>query len=156
LCADSDSDIGGYKIGLTSPAMQQMCGLSTPVYGCLLRKQIHSSDASIDPARYGRLGIEFEIAVRLGKDVNAVPATWSGMGDYVDAIAPSFELIDDRHAIYTQLDGASLIADNAWSAGAVFGAWQSVPADLPARRGRIYSDGAQVDEGRVGDALEHP
>jgi 2-keto-4-pentenoate hydratase len=156
LCADLQSEVAGYKIGLTSKAMQQMCGVSAPVYGRILGKRVHAGEALLDPARYGHLGVEFEIAVRLGKDVIAPPATWSAMGEYASGIAPAFELVDDRHANYAYMDGASLIADNAWSAGIIAGAWQDAPPDLQSRRGRIFCDGTQIDEGRVGDALEHP
>jgi 2-keto-4-pentenoate hydratase len=156
LCADLRSDVAGYKIGLTSPAMQKMCGMATPVYGRILSTRVQSGDVHVDPARHRHLGVEFEIAVRIGKDVTAPPQTWSALDEYVDGIAPSFELVDDRHANYAHLDGASLVADNAWNAGIVLGPWQSAPPDLQSRRGRVFCDGVQVDEGRVGDALEHP
>jgi 2-keto-4-pentenoate hydratase len=156
LCADLRSDVVGYKIGLTSPAMQKMCGVAAPVYGRILGRRVHSGDVRVDPTSHGHLGVEFELAVRMGRDVTAPPQTWSAMGEFVDGIAPSFELIDDRHANYDHLDGASLVADNAWNAGIVLGPWQSAPPDLQSRRGRVFCDGVQIDEGRVGDALEHP
>jgi 2-keto-4-pentenoate hydratase len=156
LGAELRADVVGYKIGLTSPAMQEMCGMSTPVYGRIFSGRVHPTDARIDPTAHAHLGVEFEIAVRLGKDVTAPVSTWAALGAYVDAIAPAFELVDDRNANYAQLDGASLIADNAWNAGVVVGAWQSAPSDLQSRRGRVFCNGAQIDEGRVGDALEHP
>src|SRR5438046_2016843 len=68
LCAEQRSEVLGYKVGLTSPAMQKMCGMATPVYGGILGTRVHASDARVDPARYAHLGIEFEITVRLGKD----------------------------------------------------------------------------------------
>jgi 2-keto-4-pentenoate hydratase len=156
LCAELRSSVVGYKIGLTSPAMQEMCGRNAPVYGRVLASRVHASDVRVDPARCWHLGVECEIAVRIGKDVTAPPSTWSAMDEYVDAIAPSFELVDDRHADYARLDGASLIADNAWNAGIVVGHWQSAPPDLQSRRGRVSCNGERIDEGRVGDALEHP
>lgn len=156
LCADLGSEVVGYKIGLTSQTMQKMCSVGAPIHGQILSKRVHSSDATIDPAHYGRLGIEFEVAVRLGKDVTTLPQTWSAMEAFVDAIAPAFELVDDRHANYATLDGPSMVADNSWNAGMVVGTWQSAPHDLPTRRGRVFSDDALVDEARVGDALDHP
>ena len=36
------------------------------------------------------------------------------------------------------------------------GHWQSAPPDLQSRRGRVSCNGERIDEGRVGDALEHP
>src|SRR5438477_10066539 len=77
LCADLRSEVVGYKIGLTSPAMQKMCGMATPVYGQILGTRVYSGDVRVDPARHRHLGIEFEITVRLGKDVIAQPQTWS-------------------------------------------------------------------------------
>ena len=73
---------------------------------------------------YGRVGLEFEIAVRLNRDL--VPAgrrflpspTWPRPWD---GVCPAIEIIDDRGADYRQLDAFSLIADNAWNGGIVLG-----------------------------------
>src|ERR1700723_165980 len=62
----------GYKIGLTTPRMQAMCGIDSPVAGVVLEDRVHASGALIKTLAYGRAGLEFEIAVRLGKDL--VPA----------------------------------------------------------------------------------
>ncbi|MFZ2736920.1 MAG: fumarylacetoacetate hydrolase family protein [Burkholderiaceae bacterium] len=155
-CNAQASRVMGYKIGLTSATMQAMCGIDSPVHGRILDSGLISQGASLDLARYGRLGIECEIAVRVGRDVPAPTNTLEALASYVDAICPALELIDDRHADYQCLDGPSLIADNAWNAGIVLGRWQPLPADLRERRGRLYSQGLQVDEARVGDALDHP
>jgi 2-keto-4-pentenoate hydratase len=156
LCGELKAEVIGYKIGLTSAVMQKMCGIGSPVYGAILDNRRHASGAAIRLGNYGRLGIEFEIAVRLNRDLSPVPASWATVADSVDAIAPAFELIDDRHADYAHLDGASLIADNGWSAGLVLGEWQPAPADLARRRGRAIQNGAEIDRGLVGDAYEHP
>src|SRR5262245_5803409 len=91
LCDELRSTVVGYKIGLTSATMQKMCGVATPIYGCILGKRVHHGDTPIDVSDYGRLGVEFEVAVRVGKDVTVPPATWNGLADYVDAVAPAFE-----------------------------------------------------------------
>ena len=62
----------GYKIGLTTPRMQAMCGIDSPVAGVVLQDRVHASGARIKTSAYGRVGLEFEIAVRLGKDL--IPA----------------------------------------------------------------------------------
>ena len=156
MTAELSHAVVGYKIGLTSQAMQLMCGISSPVYGQILRAGLLPGGAYIDPANFGHLGIEFEIAVRISKDVNVLPKTLQEMANYVDAVCPAFELIDDRHANYSMLDASSLIADNAWNAGVVLGQWQALPANLQTLEGRIFVDGVQVDSAQVGAALNHP
>ncbi len=37
----------------------------------------------------------------------------------VSEIAPAFEIIEDRRAVYRETRATSLIADNAWSGGVV-------------------------------------
>lgn len=146
----------GYKIGLTSPAMQQMCGIGHPIHGRILSSRVHAGGARLALAGYGHLGLEFEIAVRLARDLREVPADWQALAPWVDAICPAIELVDDRGADYAVLDAASLVADNAWSAGVVLGDWAKAPDDLRERAGQVRLDGAPLDAGRVGDALDHP
>lgn len=148
--------IAGYKIGLTSPVMQQMCGIATPVQGRILASRVHAGGCTLALSSYGRLGLEFELAVRVARDIESVPPDWQQLAPSLDAIAPAIELVDDRAADYDGLDAASLVADNAWNAGIVLGDWSAPPADLAERSGRVRIDGAEADSGRVGDALEHP
>lgn len=146
----------GYKIGLTSAVMQRMCRIDSPIHGRILGSRVHASGCALRPSDYGRLGLEFEIAVKLARDIDAVPATWQEIANFVEAVCPAIELVDDRAANYEGLDAASLIADNSWNAGIVLGPWAPPPPDLPARAGRLQIDGVLADEGRVGDALDHP
>ena len=156
LCAGANAAVIGYKIGLTSQVMQRMCGIDSPIHGRILGSRVHADGCVLRPGDYGRLGLEFEIAVKLARDVDRVPATDEEMAAYVEAVCPAMELVDDRAAKYEGLDAASLIADNSWNAGVVLGCWAPPPADLPARMGRLRIDGVLADEGRVGDALDHP
>ena len=151
--------IAGYKIGLTSAAMQEMCGIGHPVHGRVLATGVQATPGSAALSRHVHLGIEFEIAARLGRDFMLnVPAepTADVARDAVDAVAAALELVDDRNADYARLDAASLVADNAWNAGIVLGPWQSVPSDLGGRRGVLRIDGVVAEEGRVGSAGDHP
>src|ERR1700684_3817863 len=113
----------GYKIGLTTPRMQAMCGIGSPVAGIILQDRVHASGARIDASAYGRVGLEFEIAVRVGRDL--VPArqtpSIAGVAAAAHGVCPAIEIIDDRGADYRQLDALSLIADNAWNGGIVLG-----------------------------------
>jgi 2-keto-4-pentenoate hydratase len=154
---EQPSAVAGYKIGLTSPAMQAMCGIDSPVYGSIFTDTVYASGITLRNAQFQHLGVEFEIAVRLGDELPADHAlTLLQVAAAVDAICPALELIEDRHADYGRLNAVSLVADNSWNAGIVLGDWQPLVHDLADRRGRIRLDSVEVDAGRVGDALEHP
>jgi 2-keto-4-pentenoate hydratase len=147
----------GYKIGLTSKRMQDMCGIDSPVAGVVLSHRVHRSGANISASAYGRLGLEFEIAVRLKRDLvpQSVP-TLADVANVVDAVAPAIELIDDRRADYRTLDVLSLIADNSWNAGIVVGEFVPVWPELATIDGRAYVDGQALDRGTGGEVLGHP
>ena len=148
----------GYKIGLTSPAMQAMCGIDTPVAGVVLADRVHVSGVRLSLADPVRFGIECEIAVRLERDLPSVGRafTLADVQDAVGAVAPAFEIVDDRHCDYRTLDVGSLVADNAWNAGIVLGEFRTDWPELADVVGRVFVDDAVLDQGRGRDVLSHP
>jgi 2-keto-4-pentenoate hydratase len=48
-------EIAGYKIGLTSAPMQQLCGINQPISGAVLSKRIMKSGAQVKISDFGRL-----------------------------------------------------------------------------------------------------
>ena len=158
LCERNDCGTAGYKIGLTSPRMQTMCGIPHPIGGRVLSKRIHGSGQRIALSSHIHLGIECEIAVRIGRDLTAgdLPATVEEMGRAVEAVAPAFELVEDRHADYTSLDMLTLVADNSWNAGVVLGEFRPTWPDLASVEGVLAVDGREVDRGFGQDVLGHP
>jgi len=147
----------GYKIGLTSKRMQQMCSIDHPVAGVVLEKRVLASGARLNMSDLVRLGLEFEICVRLGRPLTPrrQPYGMSEVAEAVDAVAPAFEVIDDRNSPYP-LDLLSLVADNAWNEGIVLGEWCTNWPDLAAARGVVELDGKVIDEGHGRDVLGHP
>ena len=85
----------GYKVGLTSTTMQTFCGIDHPIGGVVLASRVHRSGASVKRADYGRLGLEFEIAVRIKSDVpvNGRPLT-------ADALAPHKGIVMSTQRIH--------------------------------------------------------
>jgi 2-keto-4-pentenoate hydratase len=152
----------GYKIALTTPVMQQMVGLHTPIAGAIMGGAIRPSPVTLRRTDYVRLGVECEIAVQLGRDLPAAQAPYrrDQVADAVAAVMPAFELVDDRQADYTQLAAhvLTLIADNAWNAGIVLGSplrdWRTI--DLAAARGVMLINGTVVGEGHGRDVMGHP
>ena len=146
----------GYKIGLTSLRMQAMCRIDEPICGAVLARRVHASDAVLQRRAYGRLGLEFEIAVRMGSDVQGADHTAQSVRRHVDAVCAGIEVVDDRNADYAHLDVRGLIADNAWNAGIVLSRWMSAWPELPAVEG-VVSVGSKVfDRGCGRDVLGDP
>src|SRR6202790_5246311 len=119
LLRSKHGDAVGYKVGLTSAPMQAFCGIDHPIAGVVLARRVYQSGATVRRADFGRLGLEFEIAVRIKSDVpvTGVPCTAEMIAPHIGGVCAAIELVDDRNADYTNLDVLSLLADNSWNAG---------------------------------------
>src|ERR1700694_3050187 len=78
----------GYKVGLTSATMQAFCGIDHPIAGVVLARRVHRSGASVRRSDFGRLGLEFEIAVRIQSDVPVTsgPCTAEMIGPHIGGV----------------------------------------------------------------------
>ena len=148
----------GYKVGLTSATMQAFCGIDHPIAGVVLARRVYRSGASIRRSDFGRLGLEFEIAVRVKSDVpvTGVPYTAEMIRPHIDGVGAAIELVDDRSADYANLDVLSLVADNSWNAGIVLSEFATTWPDLERVPGRAMKDRVAIGEGHGRDILGHP
>ena len=98
LLRGQHGDAVGYKVGLTSAAMQTFCGIDHPIAGVVLAKRVVRSGASVRRADYGRLGLEFEIAVRIKSDVPVagMPLTAETIAPHIGGVGAAIEIVDDR------------------------------------------------------------
>lgn len=160
LAGAGRGEITGWKIALTSRAMQQMTGVDQPAAGAIFSTLVHRSPARLDLAAYHHLGVEFEVAVRLGDDLPARGGPWTraSVADRVAACLPAFELVEDGDADYKTLDAFTLVAQNTWNGGVVLGApvtaWRGL--DLEAAVTRCWVNEQPAGQGKTGDALGHP
>jgi 2-keto-4-pentenoate hydratase len=157
LCAEHGDPIG-YKVGLTSKPMQQFCGIDHPIAGVVLARRAHRSGAVIRRAAFGRLGLEFEIAVRLKSDVpaTAAPMTAQAIESHIGGVCAAIELVDDRAADYARLDVLALLADNSWNGGVMLSEFIAQWPDLEDVLGKATKDGSAIGEGHGRDILGHP
>ncbi len=152
--------LGGHKIALTSRAVQELCGVDRPAYGAIFAGVIRRSPAVLSAAHFMHLGLEFELAVLIGRDVPASGAPYdrATIAPYAAACMPAFELIEDRHADYGDLDAESILTDRCWCAGVVLGApvaeWRNV--DLATTPVELLWNGEVVDQGVAGNSMGHP
>ena len=158
LLRGAHGDAVGYKVGLTSATMQSFCGIDHPIAGVVLAKRVHATGASVRRADFGRLGLEFEIAVRIKSDVPVagVPLTAEAIAPHIGGVCAGIEIVDDRSADYARLDVLSLVADNSWNAGIVLSEFSTAWPDLARALGRASKDGVAIGEGFGRDILGHP
>jgi 2-keto-4-pentenoate hydratase len=158
LLRPQQGDDVGYKVGLTSAAMQTFCGIDHPIAGVVLAKRVHRSETTVHLKDFGRLGLEFEIAVRIKSDVAAGGTlhTASTIQPHIDGVCAAIELVDDRSADYANLDVRSLVADNSWNAGIVLSDFVPAWPDLEAVLGKATRESAPIGEGHGRDILGHP
>jgi 2-keto-4-pentenoate hydratase len=158
LIRDKHGEAVGYKVGLTSAPMQAFCRIDHPIAGVVLASRVHQSGVTVRRADFGRLGLEFEIAVRVKSDVpvTSVPCTAEMIKPHIDGVCAAIELVDDRSADYGNLDVLSLVADNSWNGGIVLSEFAAKWPDLEDVLGRATKDRVAIGEGHGRDILGHP
>jgi len=160
MTAGGRGEIVGWKIALTSKAMQQLTGVDQPAAGAIFSTVVFPSPARVARAAYHHLGVEFEVAVRMGADLPASAGPWTraSVAERVSACMPAFELVEDGNADYKALDAFTLIAQNTWNGGIVLGtpvtSWRSL--DLENAVTRSWVNDQPAGQGKTGDALGHP
>lgn len=156
LRSGADS-IAGYKVGLTTEKMQKFCGVTQPIAGRILKSGVLANGATLRRSAFHRLGIESELALRIGKEVPVASDVRDLIG-CVDAIAAAFEVIDDRDADYARLEASSIVVENSWNKGIVLGEAVS-PAefgDLCGLEGTLLVNGEPVATGSSSDVMSGP
>jgi 2-keto-4-pentenoate hydratase len=156
LLRAENGDGVGYKVGLTSKTMQTFCGIDHPIGGVVLAKRVHPSGATLRRGDYGRLGLEFEVAVRIKSDIPASAQTSAAIAPHIDGVCAAIEIVDDRAADYGNLDVRSLVADNSWNAGIVLSTFSAQWPDLVSLLGKATQNGTPIGEGYGRDILGHP
>jgi 2-keto-4-pentenoate hydratase len=152
--------IVGFKIGCTSAVMQQYLDIPHPCSGGIFTRGVFGSGVSLRAADYVRVGIECEIAVRLGRDLpsSRAPFIEADVAQAIDAYLPAIEIVDDRYVDWPSLGAPTLIADDFFAAGCVLGkpvAGSAAP-DLRDVAGRAVVNGAEAGRGSGADVLGHP
>ncbi|WP_137109594.1 2-oxo-hept-4-ene-1,7-dioate hydratase [Rhodobacter sp. SY28-1] len=117
----------GWKIGLTSRAMQQALNITTPDSGVLLDDMLFPDGAKVPKGRFIQPRIEAEIAFVLKAPLQGRQITRDEVLAAIDYVAPGLEILDTRILRADPATGRAriitdTISDNAANAGIVLGA----------------------------------
>jgi 2-oxopent-4-enoate hydratase len=156
LVADGDSVIG-YKAGLTSAAMQDMFGVSTPDYGPVMAATIRGDGAAVSLEDFIAPKVEAEIVFRLAAPLSGPGVTVQQAHAAIGAVMAGLEIVDSRIENW-RIRLADTIADLASSGAAVLGRAVAPAADLDYRLvGMAFSrNGELVATGAGAAALGDP
>jgi 2-keto-4-pentenoate hydratase len=152
--------VAGHKIGCTTKVMQEFLHIPNPCAGGVFESQVHRTPARVRHGDFVRPGVECEIVVRLGSDLQPQRAPFDrrSVAAAVGAIMAGMEIVDDRYVDYSRLDTPTLIADDFFDAGCVLGDpvgdWCAL--DLPTLSGATRINGVEVGRGRGADVMGHP
>ncbi|WP_406646221.1 2-oxo-hepta-3-ene-1,7-dioic acid hydratase [Aliisedimentitalea scapharcae] len=116
----------GWKIGLTSRAMQDALKIDTPDSGVLLDDMAFANDATVPAGRFIQPRIEAEIAFVMKAPLAGADCTRDDVIAATDYVAPSLEILDTRILRADPETGQArivtdTISDNAANAGVVLG-----------------------------------
>ncbi|KRB78868.1 2-oxo-hepta-3-ene-1,7-dioate hydratase [Sphingomonas sp. Root710] len=117
----------GWKIGLTSKAMQAALSIDIPDSGVLLRSMVFEDGAEIPPGRFIQPRIEAEIAFVMKTPLDNADPSPDEILAATEYIAPALEILDTRVTRKDPRTGQArrvfdTIADNAANGGIVLGA----------------------------------
>lgn len=150
----------GHKIGCTTAVMQAFLRIPNPCAGGVFEATVYRSPAHVRHRDYLHVGVECEIAVRLGRDLppGGGPYTRQSVSGAVAECMAGMEIVDDRYVDYKSLDTPTLIADDFFDAGCVLGEpvsdWRRL--DLTGLTGVTRINGVEVGRGRGADVMGHP
>ena len=146
----------GWKIGLTSKAMQDALKINIPDSGVLFDDMLFADGATIPKGRFIQPRIEAEIAFIMGTAVNGTDVTRDDVIAATEWVVPSLEILDTRilrldPATNTARTIVDTIADNAANAGIVLGTQRHAVEGVDLRWvGAIVKRNCEVEETGLG------
>jgi 2-oxo-hept-3-ene-1,7-dioate hydratase len=153
----------GWKIGLTSKAMQYALNIDIPDSGVLFDDMAFEDGAVIPEDRFIQPRIEAEVAFVMKAPLRGPDISLFDVLNATDYVTPALEILDtrilrvdpDTKKARTIVD---TISDNAANAGIVIGGRQMRPDQVDMRwMGAIVSRNAEVEETGLGaGVLNHP
>lgn len=149
-------EVIGWKIGLTSKAMQYALNINIPDSGVLLNDMVFEDNSTIPKDRFIQPRIEAEIAFVMKAPLKGPNVTVFDVLNATDYVMPALEILDTRilrvdPETKTVRNVFDTISDNAANAGIVTGGRAIRPDQLDMRwMGAIVSRNAEVEETGLG------
>lgn len=150
--------VRGYKIGLTSKAMQEMAGASEPDYSAMLDHMFIAEDAHIHRQDYCDPLVEIEIAFVMKSRLQGPGVNAADVIRATDFVLPAIELVDFRVARAPGMNVRDTIADLAAVGAVVLGGNPMRLEDIDIRDigGQLIINGEVRESGKSSAVLGNP
>ncbi len=154
----SGRSVKGYKIGLTSKAMQAMLGSTEPDYSSVLDDMFVDEDSHLKRSDFASPMVEIEIAFVMKKRLSGPSVNAAEVIQATDFVLPSIELVDFRVAPGPGMDVRDTIADLAAVGRVVLGGNPVRLEDIDIRNidGQLLVNGEVKESGRSSAVLGNP
>jgi 2-oxo-hept-3-ene-1,7-dioate hydratase len=161
-CAEG-KEVIGYKVGLTSRAMQMTMQIDEPDYGTLLNDMVFENGSDIEAAQFTDPRIEVELAFILKDKLEGENVSIFDVLNATDYVIPALELIAARSHRVDPENGYvrkifDTISDNAANGGIIMGGRPIKPMEMDLRwAGALLSrNGVMEETGLAAGVLNHP
>ncbi len=133
----------GWKVGFGAPASLELMQISAPLLGFLTDGTLLESGTVVDVATWQRGIVEFEVAVRLGRDLGP-GASLDEAREAVAALGPAIELANIDLPIEASRVG-DIVAGDIFHEGLIVGEFDSARSglDIEGLTARILIDGTE-------------
>ncbi len=150
----------GWKIGATAKSVQDLFGVTEPIYGPVFAATVHRAPARLPAKAFQHLMIEAEFALAFGAELKARDRAYrrEEILDAVATVMPALEIVSPRFARLPADEAPLLIADFCANGGAVLGPpcadWRRL--DFPAHEVALTIGGKLRQRGTGAVALGNP
>lgn len=150
--------VKGYKIGLTSKAMQDMLGSTEPDYSAVLDDMFVDENSRLKRSDFSMPMVEIEIAFVMKKRLEGPSVNAADVIQATDFVLPSIELVDCRVAPAPGMDVRDTIADLAAVGRVVLGGNPIRLEDIDIRNidGQLLINGELKESGISSAVLGNP
>jgi len=146
----------GFKVGLTSKAMQRSSQIDEPDYGHLLDSMLIADGAKVAHENFCLPRVEVELAFVLGKPLRGPGVSLTDVLRSTEYVVPAIEIVDARLQDPRKI--FDTVADNGAAAGIVTGGRPVGPLEVDLRwvGGIMYRNSEIEETGVAAGVLGHP
>ena len=150
--------VKGYKIGLTSKAMQEMAGSTEPDYSAMLDDMFITESSVLKRADWSEPLVELELAFVIKERLAGPGINIAEVIRATDFVLPAIEIVDFRVARAPGMDVRDTIADLAAVGGVVLGGNPISLHDIDVRtvKGSLLINGEVKEQGVSSEVLGNP
>lgn len=147
----------GYKVGCTSPAIQEQFGLEEPIHGKLFKPHFYMDGAELFWNDFINCSIEPEMVLRIGKDLEGENLSDETLIKSIEYVSPGIELHHFKFW-FSPTTSQELICSNGIHAGLIVGETKISPRKLSFKNElfKVSKNGAPVTQAHASEIMGGP